>query len=104
MLRDDMELYGKITGNDPNLKSISIGYLGAFLDGYEYGKRYSSKTCMPQTLYGYNLDQLDLIARVLQKEELPPERVSEALNDIARIVSVVMDEFEEELRKAVNHD
>ena len=53
------------------------------------------------TLYGYNVEHLELIARVLQKENLPPERVVEALNDIASIVAIVRDEFEETLRKAV---
>lgn len=53
------------------------------------------------TLYGYNVKHLDLIARVLQKEGLPPERVTEALTDIGRIVAIVKEEFEESLRKAV---
>ena len=53
------------------------------------------------TLYGYNIEHLELIARVLQKEDLPPERVVEALTDIGRIVAIVRDEFEEMLRRAV---
>ena len=53
------------------------------------------------TLYGYNIEHLELIARVLQKEDLPPERVVERLIDIGRIVAIVRDEFEEALRKAV---
>lgn len=53
------------------------------------------------TLYGYNVKHLDLIARVLQQEGLPPERVTEALTDIGRIVAIVKEEFEESLRKAV---
>lgn len=55
------------------------------------------------TLYGYNIEHLELIARVLQKENLPPERVAEALTDIGRIVAIVKDEFEESLRKAVDN-
>ena len=53
------------------------------------------------TLYGYDIKHLMLIAEVLRKENLPPERVTEALMDIGRIVSIVRDEFEETLRKAV---
>ena len=53
------------------------------------------------TLHGYNIDHLELIARVLQKENLPPARVVEALTDTGRIVAIVIDEFEETLRKAV---
>lgn len=52
-------------------------------------------------LYGYNIEHLELIARVLQKENLSPERVVEILTDIGRIVAIVRDEFEETLRKAV---
>ena len=59
-----------------------------------------NKTAQP-TLYGYNIEHLELIARVLQKEDLPPERVTEALTDIGRIVAIVKDEFEETLRKTI---
>ena len=52
------------------------------------------------TLYGYDIEHLKLIARILQKENLPPERVVEALTDISRIITIVKDEFEETLRKA----
>lgn len=60
-----------------------------------------SRPSAQQTLYGYNVEHLDLIARVLQKENLPPERITEMLTDIGRIVAIVRDEFEESLRKAV---
>ena len=53
------------------------------------------------TLYGYNVKHLELIAQVLQRENIPPERVVEVLTDIGRIVAIVCDEFEENLRKAV---
>ena len=55
------------------------------------------------TLYGYNIEHLELIARVLQKEDLPPERVVEALTDTGRIVAIVIDEFEETLRRSVQN-
>ena len=53
------------------------------------------------TLYGYDIKHLMLIAEVLKKENLPPERVSDALTDIGRVVAIVVEEFEETLRKAV---
>ena len=53
------------------------------------------------TLCGYDFEHLILIANMLRKENLPPERVVEALTDIGRIVSIVTNEFEESLRKAV---
>ena len=55
------------------------------------------------TLYGYNIEHLELIARVLQKEDLPPDRVTEALTDIGRIVAIVTDEFKETLQRAVQN-
>lgn len=53
------------------------------------------------TLYGYNIEHLELIARVLQEEDLPPERIVEVLTDIGRIVAIVKDEFEETLRETL---
>lgn len=53
------------------------------------------------TLYGYNIEHLVLIAKLLEKENLPPERVSDALYDISRIVAIVKKEFEETIKKAV---
>lgn len=68
-------------------------------------KRWMGDITLPSaqpTLHGYNIEHLELIARVLQKEDLPPERVVEALTDIGRIVAIVRDEFEETLRRAVD--
>lgn len=53
------------------------------------------------SIYGYNVEHLELIARILRKEDLPPERVVEALTDIGRIVEMVENEFEESLRKTL---
>lgn len=53
------------------------------------------------TLYGFPLQHLELIAIILQKENLPPERVKECLTDIERIVDIVHEEFEESLRRSV---
>lgn len=55
------------------------------------------------TLYGYSVEHLILIARALQKENLTPERVAEALTDIGRVVAIVRDEFFDNLRKAVEN-
>ena len=66
-----------------------------------YAEQIKALPSAQPTLYGYNIEHLDLIARVLQKENLPPERVAEALMDIGRIVAIVRDGFEESLRKAV---
>lgn len=54
-----------------------------------------------QTICGYSVEHLVLIATLLQKENLPPECVSEALTDIARIVAIVRAEYEEQLKQSI---
>ena len=54
-----------------------------------------------QSIYGYDIEHLKLIAQILQKENLPPERVAEALTDIEQIIAIVYNEFEENLKKAI---
>lgn len=56
------------------------------------------------TFYGYDIRHLELIASVLQEENLPQEKVAEALTDVGRIVEMITDEFEEQLRKAIRHE
>lgn len=72
----------------------------AIASALEIGLRVKKLPSAQPTLYGYNIEHLELIARVLQKEDLPPERIVEVLTDIGRIVAIVKDEFEETLRKA----
>ena len=54
-----------------------------------------------QTIKGYSIDQLILIANVLERENLPPERVAEALTDMQRAIAMAQSEFEESLRQSV---
>lgn len=74
-------------------------------------KRITPLPSAQPTLYGYNVEHLILIASVLQKENLPPERITEALTDIGRVVAIVRDEvvamvrdeFADNLRKVVEN-
>lgn len=54
-----------------------------------------------QTIKGYSIDQLILIANVLERENLPPERVAEALTDMRRVIAMAQSEFNESLRQSV---
>lgn len=54
------------------------------------------------TLYGYNVEHLCLIAKILQKEGLSPDRVSVALTDIGKIIGIIQDEFITRLQESVN--
>lgn len=53
------------------------------------------------TLYGYSIKHLEAIAIILQKENLPPDRVAEAITDIDRIVTIVIDEFKEKFEESL---
>lgn len=80
---------------------IYVTNLPPMIDKAEAYKAISDLPSAQPTLYGYDIKHLMLIAEVLRKENLPPERVTEALMDIGRIVSIVSDEFEESLREAM---
>ena len=50
------------------------------------------------TLYGYDIESLKTIAMILEKENMPPEKVTEVLTDIWRIVAlIIQDEFEKSI-------
>ena len=94
---------------DELIPLIKMGEMNTYDDlgrgrngGIEFAvNRINQMPTIQPTLYGYNIKHLELIAIVLRKEGLPPERVAEALTDIGRIVAIVRDEFEETLRKAM---
>ena len=88
---DDMD----VVGNEREKYEWGLGLIESYISDMK-----DLPSAQP-TLYGYNIDHLELIASVLRKEGLPPERVAEALTDIGRIVAIVRDEFAETLRKAV---
>ena len=77
-------------------------------DGYSEGSLWCDEVvalrALPSaqpTLYGYDIEHLKLIANVLQKENLPAERVTDALMDIGRIVAIVRNEFEETIKECI---
>lgn len=56
------------------------------------------------SLYGYDLEHLKLIAHMLQKENLTPERVSEALTDFGRMALIIKAEFKERFEEALRKE
>ena len=50
-------------------------------------------------LYGYKIEHLALIARVMQKEGVSPEDAVRAFNDIQRICGMVVDEVTEIIQR-----
>ena len=53
------------------------------------------------SLYGYKIEHLALIARVMQKENVTPEKAIECFKDIGRIVQMIADEQQEMIKRAV---
>ena len=54
-----------------------------------------------QTILGYPIEHLMLIAEVMRKENVTPEKVLEILMDVGHVAEIVRAEFEEQFRKAV---
>lgn len=102
--RDEMtlELNSPLTEEDWDLiEDVDFEHTDRIWFTTKHGKRVEFVKATQLELYGYDIKQLELIARVLQKENLPPERAAEALSDIGRIVAIIKDEFAETLRKTV---
>lgn len=53
------------------------------------------------TLYGYKIEHLVLIARVMEKEGVSPEEAVKTFQNIVEIVQMIADEQKEIIRKAV---
>ena len=54
-----------------------------------------------QSLYGYRIEHLALIARVMQKENVTPEKAIKCFEDIVKIVQMIMDEQKEIIKREV---
>lgn len=79
---------------------LSVGEEMILVDKAEVQAELMMMPSADPTLYGYNIEHLEMIARVLQKENLPPERIAEVVINIGKIVAIVKDELKEILRKA----
>lgn len=53
------------------------------------------------TLYGYSIEHLALIATIMQKEHITPEKALEYFKDIQRMGQMIVDEQQEMIRRAV---
>lgn len=52
------------------------------------------------TLYGYKIEHLALIARVMQKDGVTPEQAVQTFKDVQTIVLKVIDEISEAIERA----
>ena len=53
------------------------------------------------TLYGYSIEHLALIAAVMQKEHVTPEKALEYFKDIQRMGQIIIDEQQEIIKRTV---
>lgn len=82
-------------------KDFYIGNFPVMIDKAEAYIKLSNLSPTQPTLYGYNVSHLVTIAKILEKENISPNKVSEALYDISRVIDIVIKEFEDTLRKTV---
>lgn len=55
-----------------------------------------------QTLYGYNIEHLAYIARVMQKEGVTAEYAVRTFDDMSRALGMIIEELNEKLEKALS--
>ena len=53
------------------------------------------------TLYGYQIEHLALVARVMEQEGVTPEKAVETFGNISKIVQIIVEEQREIIRKVV---
>jgi hypothetical protein len=79
-------------------QGVSTSWANAYSEAADI---VDSAPTVEQTIFGYPVEHLMLIAEVMRKENVTPEKVIEVLTDVGRVASMVRAEFEEQLRKAV---
>lgn len=67
----------------------------------EITRRIGELPSVEPTMYGYSIEHLAFIAHVLQREDLPPEKIMDLLTDIGRVVKMIADEQAVTIRKAM---
>lgn len=93
----NQEVYSNNFGDDPIDK-----YTIAIIDND--AQTIAQLPSAQPTLYGYKIEHLALIARVMEKEGVSPEKAVETFQNIVGIVQMIADEQKEIIRKAVNPD
>lgn len=69
-------------------------------DGGYFGTVESEISEQP-TLYDYKIEHLALIARVMEKEGITPEKAVETFGDIVRIANMLIEEIQNKVNKEI---
>ncbi len=90
-------------------RQAAIDLIKSWSGGYDYietptdaaVKSFEQLPSAEPTLYGYRIDILALIATIMQKENVVPEKAIEYFTDIDRMVQMIRDEEKELLDRAL---
>lgn len=55
-----------------------------------------------QTLYGYKIEHLAYIARVMEKEGVTAEYAVRTFDDMSRVIKMIIDEIQQKVEEALN--
>lgn len=55
------------------------------------------------TLYGYDIKNLAFIAAILQKENIPPEKLKDLLTDLAGMARIVIADISDTIQRAIEN-
>ena len=90
--------------NDLISRQAAIDVMLAALDDdweSDYAKdRMCELPSAQPTLYGYSIEPLALIATIMQKEHITPEKALEYFKDIQRMGQMIVDEQQEMIKRA----
>lgn len=73
-----------------------------YLHEFDYAYRYAidALPTVEPTLYGYKIEHLALIARVMQKDGVTPETAVQVFKDVQTIVLKIIDEIDDAVKRA----
>lgn len=55
-----------------------------------------------QTLYGYRIEHLAYIAKVMEKEGVTAEYAVRTFDDMSRVIKMIIDEIQQKVEEALN--
>lgn len=68
----------------------------------KWGKELRDAPGVQPTLYGYRIEHLAYIARVMEKEGLTAEEAVRTFDDISRAVRMIIDEMQRKIEEAIS--
>lgn len=89
----------KLTADILALRDCPNGYSGTYDKACIIGMIEEQPTVEP-TLYGYKIEHLALIARVMQKDGVTPEKAVQLFKDVQAIALRVIDEISGAVERA----